>query len=243
MSFVAALTFLTILPWPAPVGANHFKAAPAFFPLVGLLIGVAIAGLDAGLRLVLPASVTSALVLVALLAITGGLHVDGLADTCDGIFMTGATRERRLEVMRDSRVGGYGVAGLVCVLLVQYAALAAIPAPLRPFTLLFMGMLSRWAMGLAILLFPYGRPQGLGSAFQPQGRKVLQFLLPAFFVLALCHLGGHLLGLLLFAGTVVTCWITGAAMVRRLGGLTGDSYGAICEVVQGAVLVLVLAFR
>lgn len=240
MAFVAALSFLTVirLPWqPAP---SAFRAAPGFFPVVGALVGVALALLDAALRLALPVSVASGLVLLALLAITGGLHLDGLADTCDAFFAAGATPERRLEIMRDSHVGAYAVAGVVLLLLVQYAALTALSPDVRAGALVAMGTLSRWAMAMAINLFPYARPEGLGTAFRSE-TSTGQVLWPTAFALVVSLLVMWPLGAALLAITGAVIWLAGRALMARLPGLTGDSYGAINEVAQASVLITAVA--
>jgi adenosylcobinamide-GDP ribazoletransferase len=233
MALVAAVSFLTVLrlPWQPDPGA--FRTAPAFFPLVGALVGIAMAVLDEVVRLVLPMTVSSALVLLALLGITGGLHLDGLADTCDGFFAVGATPERRLEIMRDSHVGAYAIAGVVLVLLVQYAALSSLSPAIRVQALILMGALSRWGMAAAIVLFPYGRTQGLGTAFHGG----LSIVWPAVIALTVALVVVGPLGVVLLAAAGVLVWITGKVLMSRLPGLTGDSYGAINEVTQAFTLV------
>lgn len=239
MAFVAALSFLTVLRLPWQPDPNDFRAAPFFFPFVGAIVGSALALVDAALILVLPATVTSALVLLALLGITGGLHLDGLADTCDAFFAAGATPERRLEIMRDSHVGAYAIAGVVLVLLVQYAALSALSPAIRFQALILMGFLSRTAMAAAISLFPYGRAEGLGTAF----RGAPSVLWPAITVpaaLVAVAVWGPF-GVVLLAAGGALVWVTGRLLMSRLPGLTGDSYGAINEVTQAFVLIGTLA--
>lgn len=235
--FVAALTFLTVIRFPWQPNPDAFRTAPAFFPLVGALVGIALALLDEILRLVLPVPVTSALVLLALLGLTGGLHLDGLADTCDAFFAAGATPERRLEIMRDSHVGAYAVAGVVLVLLVQYAALSSLSPAIRAQALILMGALSRWAMAAAIAMFPYGRAQGLGTAFH--GGRSVQW--PAVIALAIALVIVGPLGAVLLVAAGVLVWVTGKLLMSRLPGLTGDSYGAMNEVTQAFVLIGALA--
>lgn len=240
MAFVAALTFLTVVRLPGQRDPDAFRAAPGFFPVVGTLIGVALALFDSALRLALPVPVVSGLVLLALLGITGGLHLDGLADTCDAFFAAGATPERRLEIMRDSHAGAYAIAGVVLVLLLEFAALSALSPDVRGRALVVMGTLSRWAMALAINLFPYARPEGLGTAFRgaaSPGRVVWPTALAL--LISLLMMGS--LGAALLGGTGTVTWLTGRALMARLPGLTGDSYGAINEVTQAAVLIMALA--
>ncbi len=240
MAFFTALGFLTRLPLPsATANPAHLGNTPAYFPLVGLLIGLVVALADWGLRLVLPPQVTSALVLILLLAITGGLHVDGLADTCDGFFAT-ADPQRRMEIMRDSRSGSFGVAGVVVILLLQYAALNELPANDRAAALVLMTTLSRWAMSLAVVFFPYARAEGLGAAFRTGGRWRNALLATVSAVLIGLAVWGLPASALLVAVAALS-WLMGWLLLRRLPGLTGDCYGAINEVTQAIVLLLMLA--
>jgi adenosylcobinamide-GDP ribazoletransferase len=235
-----ALSFLTIL----PVGPKHLseRLAPAtlYFPLVGLLLGLGLWGLDAGLRVVFPVAVTSALLLVGVTSATRALHVDGFLDSCDALFGAHA-KERRLEILRDPHVGAFAVIGGASLLLVQWSALSALPSAFRPEAFLLFPCLSRWAMQLAMTAFPYARPEGLGAAFQ-RGRHPL-FLCAGFALAAAASV--------LFAGwagvaflVIGTCGalLLGAWTARLLGGLTGDSYGAVNEVAATAVLLAAVAF-
>ncbi len=241
MPILAALRLLTIIPISSREATpDEMHRAPGYFPLVGLLLGVGLLLLDLLLRLILPPSVTSALVLVALIAITGGLHLDGLADTCDGVF-SAADPERRLEIMRDSRVGSYGVVGVVSALLVQYVTLAALPIDERSAALVLMTTTGRWAMTYALGSFPYARSVGLGSAFNAgQSTTATMAIATVTAGLAALLLGG-LWGLLL----MVVVWGTtrGIAYLleQRLSGLTGDTYGAINEAIQTLTLLALIA--
>lgn len=240
MGFLGALGFLTVLPVPArAAGPQALAAAPAYFPAVGLLIGLALAGLDRPLSAALPAGVVAALLLAAQLAMTGGLHLDGLADTCDGFFSS-AGPERRLEIMRDSRVGGYGVAGAAVMLLLQYSAIAALPLGQRTVALVLAPVLGRWAMATALLGFPYARSQGMGIPFRGGGSPLPSLALATALALAACLALAGGPGAVLLAAVGVGTWLTARVLLLRLPGLTGDTYGAINEVVQAGVFVAFL---
>ncbi len=239
-AFLAAVAFLTQLPTPGRPGEAALAAAPGYFPAVGLLVGVILTALDLALRPWLPPAVLAAIIILALLALTGGLHIDGLADTCDGFFAGAPSAERRLEIMRDSRVGGFGVAGVVTVLLLQYAALSSLPPRAWPPALLLMGVQSRWAMAFALLVFPYARREGMGLAFK-QGRFVPSLLGSTLFSLGASVLVAGVFGGVLLLVTAVASWLGARLLLLRLPGLTGDSYGAINEAIQALVLVLVVA--
>ena len=248
--FFAALGFLTVIPVPGRSSdGRDLGASLLWFPVVGLLLGFVVAVFDGLVMAVLeanglastrsatyPALAVAALDLALLAVLTGGLHLNGLADTFDGLFHPGG-RERRLAIMRDSRSGPHGVAALVLVLLLQTGALAAVPAPERFATLLLAPCLGRWAQVLAIAAFPYARPEGRGTPFHVPGRRwrallatVLVLVVAAF----VCSVGR---GVQLSAVLVATLGL-GWVAHRQLGGLTGDTYGAICEVSQALALLL-----
>jgi len=229
--FLAALQFLTRL--PVPDGAYRLETAVAWFPVVGLLLGGVLALADLGLRaLAVAPLVESTLLVVLLLAMTGALHADGLMDTCDAVFCH-ASPERRLEIMRDPRAGAFGVVGLVCIVALKIAAVNALPSALRPQLLTLAPGLGRWAIVLLATIFPYGRAVGLGSplksAATPKALAIASIL-----PLAACAVVGPP-GLAAGALTAVTALGLGRWLMRLLPGLTGDCYGAACEVVETVV--------
>jgi len=237
---LTALGFLTALPVPRRVAsAAALARALIFFPLVGLLVGALLLVLDLLLTPLLPGGVRATLLLGAGIGLTRALHLDGLMDCCDGLF-GGFNPERRLEIMRDSRVGAFGVLGAIVVLLLRFNGLAALSDMWLVVGLLLPPTLGRWAMTLAIVAYPYGRATGLGVSFK-EGASWRQVALAA----------------LLAAGVAAALWwpwgvvaLPVAAMLTvgiarfmcgRLPGLTGDCYGAINEIVEVAVLLLVVA--
>lgn len=235
MSFMAALGFLTIAPVGKKALDNELLArAVAFFPLVGLILGATLAGADYVLRLGLSDFLASTLVVALLVMLTGALHFEGFVDSCDGLF-GGHSPERRLDIMRFKDVGAYAVAGGVLLLLVKVSAIAAITGPSRIWVLGLFPALSRWAMALVLGSFPYARQQGLGSAFR--GKGLFCVGIAGFISLtAAVLLGGG--GLLLFATATTLAVLMGLGIFRLIGGLTGDTYGAINEVVEASLLVV-----
>ena len=233
----AALGFLTILPLAPRDPAAGLTHARAWFPAVGLLLGALLATLDAGLRaLDLPPLLTGALLVTGLAALTRGLHLDGFMDTCDALF-GGYDRERRLEILRDPHVGAFAVAGVACLLLVKFAALAALPEASRWRILVLFPCLSRAAILLVMEWFPYPRRTGLGTPLLAhRGRFSLWCGLPLAVAAAIVLTGLPGLALVVLAGVVA--WAAGAWATRLLGGATGDIYGAVNEMVEAAVLAL-----
>lgn len=238
--FLAALRFLTVLPVPGRAGTarTDLAGSPSFFPVVGLLIGGAAAALALGLTHILPILPAAVLVALFLAAASGGLHLDGLSDTADGL-LGARSRERALEIMRDSRAGPMGVAAVASVLGLKFAALGSLdPAGLWRAALL-MPLAGRCALVVGLAAAPYAREEGLASAFHA-GPRASQAPLS---VLALALAGWLAAG---NAGLAVALAATGAALLftlwtrGRLGGTTGDTLGAGCELVE-AVGALVLA--
>jgi adenosylcobinamide-GDP ribazoletransferase len=207
--------------------------AVGYFPLVGVLIGCLLAGVDRLARLVFTVETSSAIVIAASVVITGALHLDGFLDACDGL-LGGRTPESRLRIMRDERVGAFGLAGGVILLLLKYTAISTLSA--RTTALILAPTLARWAMSGAIVLFRYGRTEGLGRAMNEQaGWSQLGIATGLAFVVS--WLAGGTMGLLALALAGMTAWATAVYALRRLPGLTGDLYGAIAELVDLTVLL------
>ncbi len=137
MKFLAALQFLTTIPTPHITREEEFGKSAAYFPVVGLIIGLILAGANWLLAFILPAPVANVLIIVLLVILTGAMHLDGLADTCDGIAGHKPVEER-WRVMHDSRSGAFGIVGVALLLLVKYVSLNNIPADLMKSMLIFM---------------------------------------------------------------------------------------------------------
>jgi len=232
---VESLRFLTRLPLPGQPAMRNPGEALAAFPLVGLVLGLLLALLDLLLGLTrLPLFTRDVLLIVALVLLTGGLHLDGLMDSCDGLF-GGYDPEQRLDIMRDSRVGSFGVLGAICALLLKLAFLSAVPAHSRVVALIVAPVLGRWSLVLAAALFPPALPAGLGAAFA-KGVTSPRVTIAAVLSLLIVLLAAGLAGALVFLVACVTTGLLGLFVMRRIPGLTGDSYGAICELNEVAAL-------
>ena len=235
-----AISFLTVLPVPTRAPATDMTPALSYFPLVGLMLGGALAGIDFGLESTFPPLLRGAILVVALLVLTRALHVEGFMDTCDGL-VGGHTRERRLEILRDSHVGAFAVTGGMALILLKWTAVVGLPSEVRVSALVLFPCLSRWAMLLAVSLFSYARSQGLGSSFL-QGRRQIQIAAGLVTTLAASLLLAGALGVVLLVIATSLAWALGAWMAGQLGGLTGDTYGAINEIAEALVLVSAIAF-
>ena len=229
-----ALGFLTVLPAGPRTLPSELAPARTYFPLVGLLLGGALVGLDLVLRLAFPPLAVGALLVAALLALTRMLHIEGFMDSCDGLF-GGHTRERRLEIMRDPHSGSFAVVGVAALLLVKWSLVATLPAPGRLAALALFPCLGRWAMVVAMAAFPYARPEGLGAPFQ-RGRRPVQVVVALASAIAAAIVLGGLAGAGLFAVATAVAWMASRWAAGLLGGLTGDTYGAVNELAEVAVL-------
>ena len=240
MSFLAALQFLTIipLPWRREVSPEELGRSAVYFPLIGLIIGLFLAGWRYLLGLFLLPAVADVLVIVSLVVISGALHLDGFIDTCDGIAGHKSVEDRR-RVMHDSRVGGFGVIAVCCLLLVKYVSLNNVPDTLLMVTLVLMPVLSRWAMTYAIFAYPYARPDGLGKAFK-QGTRWLRFTIATIIAFAVAVILLQLTGLVVMLGIWIIVVAMAAYLKGKFSGLTGDTYGAVNEVAEVCVLIIIL---
>ncbi len=238
MGFLAALRFLTIFPVPKlkGEGLEQLGKSLAYFPLVGILLGAVLAGLSYILQLILPLPVVSILLVTALVIMTGAHHIDGLIDTCDAMVIS-KTREQRLAIMSDTRVGAFGITAACLILIAKYAAITQAAG----FTaLLITPMLSRWALVGAILIFPSAKKIGMGFTIRNGARwggfvaaTLLSILLSVIFL-------GLAKGFVLMAGLFLLICCLGLLFTRLFGGLTGDNYGALIEIGEVLSLVLIL---
>jgi len=204
---------------------------------VGLIIGGILFGLDRLLALAFPQNLVNILLIIVLVLITRALHLDGFIDTCDGIG-GGHSPEERLGIMRDSRVGGFGVVGGCCLILLQYLALTSVPQEQRLAALILMPTIARWTMVYAVFAYPYARRQGMGKIFQ-EGANWPWLAIATAITLASSIALMRLEGLAVMAAALLISLITGSYLSGKLGGLTGDTYGAINEMVEVSVLILV----
>jgi adenosylcobinamide-GDP ribazoletransferase len=235
IAFLAAVQFLTIAPpvIKRPFTAREMGQAVGFYPLVGLLIGGVLLGADALLALILPAQARSALVLALWVLLTGALHLDGFLDACDGL-LGGYTPASRLEIMRDERVGAYALAGGILLLLVKFSALSGLDSAFP--ALLLAPSLGRWGMAVAIVAFPYARPEGLGRDVKDHATW-RQAALATLVTLVVAGLAGGMWGLIALGLAGLAVWLGARFALRRIPGLTGDIYGALNEMIEMIVLL------
>lgn len=237
-SFLIGLQFLTRIHLVRQTvwTAEDFGRSTRFFPLVGLVLGICYA-LAAWLLLYALGmrSLTAALLLILPLLLTGGLHADGFMDTADGVF-SGRDRARKLEIMKDSRVGAFGVVSFVMLMFVQYALLSDLAPMLFVPALFVMPIIGRLAMVLAVACFPYAREDGMGKTFADMADRstvVIAALTTAILVLP----WGALAAAALVLGTLFALLFC-RMITNVLGGVTGDVYGAATVLTETLVLAV-----
>lgn len=242
---LASLAFYTCCPLPRHWTLD-FQGIARFATLIGVGIGIVLGILDLSLTgLGMPVLTRSTCIILAWVGITGGLHLDGAIDSADGLAVTNP--QRRLEVMADSTTGAFGAIAAVCVIILKIAALSDLSSD-RLLLLTSIAGWGRWAQMLAIYRYPYLKPTGKG-AFHKEVIQSLGDLVPSFLLLlslsgvyTLLHPQNWPIALGLVLGGSAIAWLTGAWFQAKLGGQTGDTYGAIVEWTEALLLTMMTLF-
>lgn len=238
-SFLTALRFLTIvpIPWGMTHDAELFSRSVRYFPLIGLVIGLGGMGLTSLLSSIVPVAVAAFIAVCYLAVISGFLHLDGLADSGDGL-LSHRPCEAILAIMKDSRSGAMGVVVLVLVVLGKFAALSSMSMPMLATAVLLMPLAGRTAIVLTMATLPYARPEGgLGSLFYSAKARQAALIGIVLFVATGLIIGwkiGLIIGLALL---IVVGWFGGWCRAR-IGGATGDTLGGVCELTELAVALV-----
>lgn len=236
--YLIAMQFLTIIPLPFDTRCqkDDLGRSLAVFPLAGLTIGALLAGLNWLIAPWLARPLADALLIAALAGVTGALHLDGLADVCDGLAARGS-RERFLAVMKDSHTGAVGAVGVCLGLLLKWQALVAIPDEVKWQALLLFPLLARYGQVQTIVFARSARQEGLGSAFVG-GATASRLVVAGVITLTGAWLLLGLCGLALCLKVAAITWLLKAWSHGRLGGITGDVVGCINELNEILVLIL-----
>lgn len=234
-AFLIGLQFLTRLhlvkqtEWTM----EGFGRSVLYFPLVGMVIGAFMALIWWLLQDRLSPQLMGLLLVAFEFLFTGGLHADGFMDTCDGLF-SGRDRERKLEIMKDSRVGSNGVVGFVFLTLLKWQFLANLTGEYTLVLLFIIPTLSRYSLTMSLRLFPYARPEGMGKAFAQYSPSYT--LLVSTFWAVLLLIPFTWLYALFFGITIALNLLFNSYITKHLGGLTGDTYGFVIELTELCLL-------
>ncbi len=234
-SFLSALTFLTVVPVPSRFNLNpdDLGRSTVFFPFIGLVMGLFAAGMGHLLYYVLPSQMVALFLVFLLVGMSGALHLDGFADTCDG-FLSTRPRDKVLSIMRDSRVGTMGVAGIIFLVLMKWVSLTSIPSSSRLFAIVLMPLTGRTALLAMMAALPYARSEGgLATAFL--GNRTLKWVGVAIgigFMIIVSSLGFGRFGIIIIAISLGATALFSAFCYTKIGGYTGDTLGAVCEICE-----------
>ncbi|SHK88565.1 cobalamin-5'-phosphate synthase [Selenomonas ruminantium] len=237
-SFITALQFLTRIhvKEQQDLTVEDFGRSTKFFPLVGLILGIIYMLASWCLIAVFGwANLVTTLLVILPILLTGGLMLDGFMDTVDGVF-SGRERERVLEIMKDSRVGSFGVIALACLLLVNWTAMRDVKLVLIMTALFIMPIIGRMAMVMAIAFFPYARKEGMGKIFAEMADKETVVLAAAVTLVFVVPWGQAAIAALVIG--MAFAWLMATWLSHKLGGLTGDTYGAIETLTETVVLLV-----
>ncbi len=240
--FLVGMMFLTRLPVPAGLIFSEGRLARAarYFPLVGILVGLISGGIYFVSCQYLAPSLAGFLAVIMGIFVTGALHEDGLADCCDGLG-GGHTRERSLEIMRDSRIGTYGTCALIGSIGLRALAIGGMGAYEGFIALIIAHGLSRGLIPLVLVSGKYARTRGLASSVS-NGVRGWEAFLSVAIAAVLVLLAGPNVGLVTFAAAVVGGGLMLTILVRRLGGYTGDGLGAVQQIAEIASLMTLSVF-
>jgi len=235
-SLLLALQFLTII----PVEIKNFTekkliTSMIFFPVVGFFIALLLAAVNnLFLSIGFNDFITNIILVVVLIVVTGGMHLDGLSDTFDAIS-SGKSKEDMLTIMRDSRCGVMGVLSIICVLLLKISFLSSINSIEKIGALILMCVLGRWSLVFLLFMFPYARKAGKGKIFS-EGINLKILITTTTFSLSCAFIFLGINGLSIMVLAVLIAFLFGKFMIKKIEGITGDSLGACCELIEVAVL-------
>lgn len=239
--FLLALQFLTIIPAGARGEAdkNKLSSCTVYFPIVGLVLGLILAGVN-NLLLLIPLEqfLTNVILVISLIILTGGLHLDGLADTFDAL-LSRKDKHKMLEVMRDSRIGTMGVLSLICIILIKLSLLSSLSPDVKNVSLILMCLLSRYSLVFSMFSFSYIREEGKAKVFK-EGINLKIFSLATLISLLSSVVLLQLKGLTIFILAAIFTFLAGKFIVGKIGGITGDTLGAINELTEVFTLASVL---
>jgi len=239
--FLIALQFLTIIPVgsKSAIDKSKLSLAVVYFPIVGLFLGLILAAGNKLLSFIpMEGLLANTILVILLIVLTGGLHLDGLADTFDA-FLSRKDKSEMLRIMRDSHIGAMGVLSLICIILLKLSLLCCLTPGDINVSLILMCLLGRYSLVLAIFLFPYAREEGKAKVFI-EGKNWKSFSLATVISLLCALILSGLTGLIVFMLVALFAAIAGKFITKQIGGMTGDTLGAINELSEVFVLLSML---
>lgn len=241
--FITAWQFLTIIPISRriEVTSESLGKSMALFPIVGLALGCMLAALDMGLSYIFPAAVASALLLTCYITMYGGFHLDGLADTVDGLA-GGQDREHTLKVMKDSNIGAIGVVALALTLILKYMSINSLPDGIKLHGLLLMPVMGRWVQVWITYGSKYAREKGLGQAFV-DFVKISEVTVASIIAAVVSWLTFGVKGLVIIGVIAVFGYLIKSFFHKKIGGVTGDVLGAGSELAELLTLLMIIGMR
>ncbi len=239
--FITAWQFLTIIPISirVEVTSESLGKSMALFPIVGLALGCVLAALDRGFSFIFPPAVASALLLTCYIAMYGGFHLDGLADTVDGLA-GGRDKEHILKIMKDSNIGAIGVVALSLVLIMKYAAIISLPDNIKWQGLLVMPVIGRWVQVWMTYGSRYAREKGLGQAFV-DFVKIREVTVASIIAAVVSWFTFGIRGLVVIGVIALFGYMVKSFSHKKIGGITGDVLGAGSELTELLFLLMVVA--
>lgn len=242
-NFVIALQFLTRITLNKELEVNDRALAESakYFLLIGILIGLFLVAVDWLFSFIFPPTVVNVLILISLIWVTGAIHLDGFMDSIDGLF-GGKTKKESLAIMRDSKIGSFGIIAAICLFLLKFVLLQELSGSIRVSALILMPVLGRWAMVCAMPLSPYARKKGKASFTGLVNVKTVVIASIVMFGSAFILLKPINVLLVLVSAFFFMLLIT-QFVKKKIGGMTGDTYGALNEVIEVVVLIVFVLMK
>lgn len=242
-----AINFLTKIPFSKlKYSKNDIGKSSTYFPIAGLVIGIILVLSNFILGRFFPGGPLINLILIFILTIlTGGIHLDGLADTVDGLASKASSKEKILEIMHDSRIGAMGVLALVFTVFFKFTLLNNIPSYFMPGALIIFPVISRWCMVLAITTSNYARSEGLAKVFiENKSLKIFStatiLTLCILFFLPVLYSKMDFRPIFIMFEAAVFTLILNWYIKRKIGGITGDTLGAVNEINEILILGMLI---
>jgi len=233
--FAVAISFLTVFPvrMKEPILPGDLGKSSGWFPLIGVFLGGLTAGIFFVSSIFLPPLVAAVLTIAVWIGLTGGLHLDGLADCCDGMW-NASNPERRLEIMKDPRLGSFGGIGLILCILIKVACLNSLPSGVFWTAIPLAMSTARWLL-LCAGKQKMARSTGMGADFS--SGITPRSIIPALLTILMATILSGWKGMLIVAFTHGVAWLVARVAIKQLGGLTGDVFGLIVELSECIVLL------